>query len=349
MRRLWIWGALALAAAAPACAQEGGPSAGLSGVNVGGRVVAESGGAVRFGWPGIYFEQRFEGTGVTATVETESEIFRLYVDGKDRGVLKPGSLTLRVTGLAKGEHVARLEKLTESQSGGAVFRGFAFEGRALPTPQRARRIEFIGDSHSAGYGNTSPTRTCTRQEVHDTTDTQQAFGPLLAKRLNAEYRVNAYSGAGIVRNYNGVAPEQNLPILYRRAIPGEPGIPAADAGWQPQLIVIKLGSNDFSTPLHAGEKWADQAALHADYRTSYSAFLAGLIAAHPGAEFVLMASDPFVEDVQAVANQSGRKIAVVRTVEMEATGCDWHPSLKDDRAVADQLQAAIAAIPDLWD
>jgi len=335
MKVLGILAALGLIACAPTAAPV------HTAMNVGGRVVTESDGTMRFGWPAIYFEQRFRGTGVTATVATETEIFRLYVDGQDRGILKPGALTLHV-GLKPGEHVARLEKLTESQSGGARFRGFRIEGNALPTPQRAKRIEFIGDSHSAGYGDTSATRTCSKQEIHDTTDTQQAFGPLVAKRLNAEYRVNAYSGAGIVRNYDGVAPEQNLPILYGRAIPGEPGVAAKDDGWRPQIIVIKLGANDFSTPLHAGEKWADQAALHGDYTRSYSAFLARLIAAQPQAHFVLIANDPYFEDVQSVASMSGRAdVKVVRTIEMEMTGCDWHPSLKDHRGLADLVQAAI--------
>ncbi|MCW3846301.1 GDSL-type esterase/lipase family protein [Sphingomonas sp. LB-2] len=340
MRRLWMLGALALMAAAPASSPE---------MNVGGRVVKQADGGMRFGWPAIYFEQRFKGTGVVATVQTETEIFRLYVDGKDRGTIRPGALTLGVKGLPQGEHVVRLEKLTESQSGGAVFGGFKFDGVPLATPHRARRIEFIGDSHSAGYGNTSTSRTCTQKEIHDTTDTQQAFGPLVAKRFDADYRVNAYSGAGIVRNYNGVAPQQNLPVLYARAIPGEEASTANDAGWQPQLIVIKLGSNDFSTPLHAGEKWADQAALHADYRASYSRFLAMLIARHPKAHFLLMAHDPFIEDVRAVAAAAGRDIPVIRTVDMELTGCDWHPSLKDDRTVADQIEKAIGGIKGLWD
>lgn len=340
MRGLWILGAVALtlAASAPAPA-----------LNIGGRVVREADLGYRFGWPAIYFEQNFRGTGVTATVETETEIFRLYVDGKDRGVLKPGAPTLTVRGLPNGEHRVRLEKLTESQSGGAVFGGFGFQGVPMTIQPRPRRIEFIGDSHSAGYGNTSPTRTCTRQEVHDTTDTQQAFGPLVAKRLDADYRVNAYSGAGIVRNYNGVAPEQNLPILYGRAIPGDAATVANDDGWQPQLIVIKLGSNDFSTPLNPGERWKDQPALHADYTASYSRFLAVLMARHPQARFILMAGDPFFEDVEAVAKGAGDRVRVIRTVEMELTGCDWHPSLKDHRAMADQVSAAIAGLPGLWD
>jgi lysophospholipase L1-like esterase len=340
MRRFWVLGAVMLAAAAPASAPKD--------MLTGGRVVAQEDGGVRFGWPAVYFEQRFRGTGVTATVETETEIFRLYVDGKDRGVLKPGAPTVKVAGLKPGEHVVRLEKLTESQSGGAVFGGFSLQGVPLATTVRPRRIEFIGDSHSAGYGNTSATRTCTPQEIHDTTDTQQAFGPLVAKRLDADYRVNAYSGAGIVRNYNGGVPEQNLPILYKRAIPGEADSIANDAGWHPQLIVIKLGTNDFSTPLNPGERWKSDAALRADYRASYSRFLASLMTRHPRAQFVLMASDPFFGEVEAVGKGAGPRVRVIRTVEMEVTGCDWHPSLKDHRAMADQAVKVIGEISGVW-
>jgi lysophospholipase L1-like esterase len=336
MKPLGVLAALGLMACAPS------PAPDHTGMNVGGRVVTEADGTMRFGWPATYFEQRFRGTSVTATVATDTEIFRLYVDGQDRGVLKPGALSLTVSGLKPGEHLARLEKLTESQSGGGSFRGFRTDGNTLPTARRAKAIEFIGDSHSVGYGDTSLTRTCTEQEVHDTTDTQQAFGPLVAKRLNAEYRVNAYSGAGIVRNYNGVAPEQNLPILYTRQIPGEPRTAANDSGWDPQFIVIKLGANDFSTPLHAGERWADQPALHADYTRSYSAFLGRVTTAHPHAHVILIANDPFWEDVQTVAKNSGRAdVHVIRAIEMEATGCNYHPSLKDQRGFADLVEGAI--------
>jgi len=40
---------------------------------------------------------------------------------------------------------------------------------AVPAPRRLRQIEFIGDSYTAGYGNMSDTRTCSKAEVHDRT------------------------------------------------------------------------------------------------------------------------------------------------------------------------------------
>ncbi len=199
-------------------------------VHVGGRIVAK-GSEMRFGWPGTYVEARFRGTEVTARVETHGDFLRVSVDGKPfQTLVSPGPATVRIAGLQPGVHDIRIDKLTESQSGSSSFFGFFTSGVPLPAPVRPRRIEFIGDSHTVGYGNASPTRDCDRQKVHDTTDTSRAFGPVLARRLGADYRLIAYSGYGIVRNYAGSKPGESLPFLYPRAIPGEPARPGRTAG-----------------------------------------------------------------------------------------------------------------------
>ena len=266
---------LLAAPAAPAPAQDPIPA------HVGGRVVREAEGALRFGWPGVWFEGRFSGTGVAVAVESATDHFRLLVDGEERASLvEPGAARLVLSGLPPGEHVVRLEKLTESQQGGGRFLGFFAADGAEPLPPRPRprRIEYIGDSYTVGYGNTSRARECTSDQVHDTTDTSRAFGPLLAARLGADYRIHAFSGFGIVRNYAGGVPDLSLPAIYDRAIPGDPASAGAaadaadDDGWRPQLIVVNLGTNDFSTPLRPGERWPDQAALRADWRARYLDF-----------------------------------------------------------------------------
>jgi lysophospholipase L1-like esterase len=258
-------------------------------------------------------------------------------------------------GLAAGEHVVRLEKLTESQAGGGRFLGFtpAAGGAALQPPRRARQIEYIGDSYTVGYGNTSPRRECTPREVHATTDTQQAFGPLVARRFDADYRIVAYSGFGIVRNYGGRVPELSLPGIYERLAPDAPrALLLPDPHWRPLLIVVNLGTNDFSTPLAPGERWRDAAALRADYRSRYAAFLRSLDVRHSQARFVLMGSDVFLEDVRQVRASLPEplraRVTTLRFGDLELTGCNWHPSLEDNRRLADQLAAAIEGLPDLW-
>lgn len=346
LKNLMTAGALALAAAASSAhADEPLP------VHVGGRVIREADGALSFGWPGVYFEGRFHGDRVRVRFEAPVGGMRLLLDGQERAVFRrAGTVDLTLTGMAPGDHVIRLEKQGESQTGGGRFIGFDVlgDGHALPAAAKARQIEFIGDSYTVGYGNTSRARTCTPDEIAATTDTQNAFGPRVARRFDADYRINAYSGFGIVRNYAGGSRELSLPALYARlkpdaaeALDGEPG------DWRPQVIVVNLGTNDFSTPLGADERWADEATLRAAYRERYVAFLAELTRRQPQAKFILMGGDAFLEDVRQVAGAVNRVtpglVTVVPFTGLDLQGCDWHPSLADEAVLADLVSAEIDA------
>jgi len=332
--------------AAPASAQTA-PETALA-PNIGGRVAPAPDGGLSFGWPGVYFEGRFSGTSVTVAVETGSEHLAVSIDGQVRAELrKPGLARLTFDHLSPGEHVVRLDKLTESHTGSARFIGFFVgpEGRPLRPVARPRRIEFIGDSYTVAYGVRSTRFACTEQEVHDLTDTSQSFAPILAGRLNADYRIIAFSGRGVVRNYSGLAPGEPLPVLYPRLIPGqaEPRVDPADP-WKPDLIVVGLGTNDFSTPLKAGEAWRDEADLRADYRDSYVAFVAALARRDPQARFLLLAGDTFADDVEQVARRLNGLATPVRVTGMERTACHAHPSAADERMMADLLEKAVQGL-----
>lgn len=317
--------------------------------HVGGRVAPAPDGGLAFGWPGVYFEGRFSGPSVTVAVDTGSEHLAVSIDGQVRAELrKPGLARLTFDHLTPGEHVVRLDKLTESQTGAARFIGFFVgpEGKPLAPTARPRRIEFIGDSYTVAYGVRSTRRDCTEEEVHDLTDTSQSFAPILAGGLDADYRIIAFSGRGVVRNYSGLAPGEPLPALYPRLIPGqaEPRVDPTES-WKPDLIVVGLGTNDFSTPLKAGEAWPDEADLRADYRDAYVAFVAALARRDPQARFLLLAGDTFADDVAQVAgrlNGATANLATpVRVTGMERTACHSHPSAADERMMADLLEKAI--------
>ncbi|WP_439471993.1 SGNH/GDSL hydrolase family protein [Brevundimonas sp.] len=345
MRNLLSLTALLLAVAGGASAQTADPLP----LNIGGRVIAEPDGGLSFGWPGVYFEGRFTGPAVRVRFETDTEFMRLLVDGQERQVFRAaGSVDVVIDGLSPGEHVVRLEKLTESQVGGGRFIGFFPAGGATPLPPRprVRQIEFIGDSWTVGYGNTSTTRTCTTQEVHDRTDTQQAFGPVTARRFDADYRVNAWSGFGMVRNYDGGVRDLNLPTVYPRLKPDDVvRLAEADPRWTPQVIVINLGTNDFSTLLYPDEAWSDEAALRAAWRDRYVAFVGELHQAQPQARFILMGSDAFHAEVATVAGLLNAETPGLATPVymggLDLAGCDWHPSLADEAVLAGLVEGAI--------
>jgi len=330
-------------------------------VHVGGRVAVDPDGSMRFGWPGVYFEGRFKGRGLSVVLENGSDRLRLLIDGVERQRFEQAGISVdaRITGLADSEHSFRLEKLAETQFDFSRLIGvYPIDGaRPLPAPGgRARQIEFIGDSWSVGWGDTAPGRACTLEDVHNTTDTQQAFGSLVARRFKADYHINAFSGFGMVRNYGGSRPGENLPSLYSRLIPSAPTPVETKADdWHPQIIVINLGTNDFSTPVQPGEAWRDDKALRAAYRARYVDFAQRLIANKPGVRLILMGSDAFIADVDQVAAALGKaapgRVSTIHMTGLDLNGCDAHPSRKDHQHLADLVQAEIERIhpPAPWE
>jgi len=309
-------------------------------------------GAVTRQWPGSYFVTSFAGQSAAFKVGQGDSILHVFVDGKLMHTLvKPATGTYQINGLAEGRHRLRIEVASESQSGPTVFGGF-YRGpnaTALNTGSPARQIEFIGDSYTVGYGNTSPKRECTEDEVWTTTDTSQSFGPTLANRYRADYQVNAISGRGVVRNYGGFEAD-TLPQAYPFAL-FDHGATYHDPTWRPQLIVISLGTNDFSTPLKLDEKWRSREELQADYEKTYAQFVLQLRAQNPRASFILWATDTGEGEV---ADETRRVVEKLRASDEERvsyllvqglsfSACNYHPSVADDRAIADRLAAVIDA------
>ena len=361
----WITalGGLALIGAAPAADRVtvvrvaiGGQSGRALPMHIGGRVERTADGDRRQ-WPGTYWEAAFEGAGVWLRVGEGDVILKVAVDGVPTATLvKPRPGNYAIDGLTFRRHVVRVDVASESQAGATVFGGLYATGmtRPLPAPTRAHRIEFIGDSHTVGYGNTATTQDCTEAQVWATTDTAQGLPAALARRFDADYQVNAISGRGIVRNYNGFAAD-TLPTAYPFVL-FDKANRYASAGWQPQLIVIALGTNDFSTPLHAGEPWATRDALHAAYQARYTAFVRQLRAQNPRAHILLWATDMASGEI---AEQAGRVAATLRAAGdrrvtflpvpgLAFSGCHSHPSLADDRRIADRLATYVDAHPGLW-
>jgi lysophospholipase L1-like esterase len=329
-------------------------------VYVGGRALVESTDKAQtytYQWPGVYFETAFDATWAYFTVGSGEVILQVIVDGqKIESLKKPSAGLYRVDGLVDSAHILRVDVSSESQARPNNFGGFALPNHAkrLPMPKRSRQIEFIGDSHTVGYANTSLKRDCTSDEVWSSTDTTRAFGPITAHRYGADYQVNSISGRGIVRNYSGGA-GATLPAAYPYTMLDPPSR-YEDALWNPQIVVIALGTNDFSTPLNPEERWKSREDLRSDYEATYLKFIQNLRSTHRDAFFILWATDGAdgeiqkeVEKVVAKLHASGeQEVAFIPVKALEMTACHWHPSLTDNLRIAKKLTKFIDARPELW-
>lgn len=319
-------------------------------------------GALQYSWPGVYFESRFRGTAVGMTLNDAAADYDVQIDGTTVDTLvTPGQTTYWVKGLTNRVHTVRLVKRSESPWATSEFGGFVVGrgGVLLGRPvAKHRQIEFIGDSYTAGYGDMSDTRDCTSDQVNRTTNADLSFGALTAHRLNADYQINAFSGRGMVRNYNGGEPGTNYRTYYDRALLAVPDdVWRPPPTWHPQVVVIGLGINDFSTAINPGEPWTPET-LVAAYHDAYQAFI-DKIRARYGPRTYIVVSATYVYNT-TVPSELAQQIVQERNTAgdprvtywyydgLDYLGCQYHPSLNDHQLIAAKLTTFLDTLPLRW-
>lgn len=208
----------------------------------------------------------------------------------------------------------------------------------------------------------SGTRDCsTNGGVNRNTNADLSFGALTARGLDADYQIIAQSGIGMVRNFNGSSPDTDFPSIYDKTLQSaSDDIWHNPPTWRPQLVVVGLGINDFSTPLNPGERWASTDALVAAYVTAYQGFLDKLRARY-GRRAVIVVSATllsnttlFADTAQQIVkdrnNHGDNRIAFwyYDDPDLDRLGCDFHPSVHDDRIISGLLNNFISTLPLFW-
>jgi lysophospholipase L1-like esterase len=207
-----------------------------------------------FDWPGVQICARFQGTSCSIRLADKKDEYAIIVDHHAPRILTIDS-TVDVFRIASGlvdsfPHSIMIQKRTEPLVGKGIFSGFILDsGKTLLPPEQhsERRIEFIGNSITSGYGveGESP-------ETHFSPQTENAcmsYAAMTARELHAEYMLISYSGRGVVRNYGDtcITSSDPMPTLYDRVCFCDTVHKWDFASWIPQVVVINLGTNDFST------------------------------------------------------------------------------------------------------
>lgn len=250
-------------------------------------------------WSGSGFELAVRGGTVKAnlsgpTTNRDAAVWvAVYVDGKrtQKLQLKEGIdewYTLAVDLPTDKTTEIRVVKLSEASWGQAVLQGIKVSGELLEPTLPNRKILWIGDSITCGFGvlgkkSTEPFSTRTQ-------DVTLTYGWLLSDAFEAQRHIISVSGYGVATANTGSTTDGLIPKIYPQI--GLQNTAKWDhAQYQPDLIVVNLGTND----VYGG---TDAATLRGGVRS----FLTQLREAHPSATIVWvygLMRDDFSNDIKA--------------------------------------------------
>lgn len=330
-------------------------------IHYSGRIDMSSKDTVRFDWPGVSVECRFSGKSIGIRINGgKDNYFNLFIDGEQISVFQaPRDTTITIRPLQrKDTHQLLLTKRTEANMGTARFMGFVLEDKGKLYPLLKipnRRIEFIGNSITCGYGTEGSSK-----DEHfrpDTENNYKSYAAILARAFSAEAHFTAHSGKGVVRNYGDKKPVSNtgdtMPGHYNRTLDNNPALTWDFSSWKPDCVVINLGTNDFSTTPHPDKHTflKGYRELLSQIRHAYGNIpvfcVVGPMIDEPCfsyvKEFTLYCRNA-EQDYQIYF--AGLPDSLLNQVE--DLGSDWHPSYKGQLKIATQLLTPIATVMK-WD
>lgn len=218
-----------------------------------GRVQCLQDGSIRYDWVGTYWQTEFTGNHIAAVLSEEGASYHnIYIDGKWLKKIKVSGKDAQKVVLAdklsSGKHILRMQKCTEGEFGCTILKQVIVDSKTKLSAVKptGRMIEVIGDSYTCGYG-TESNRAEDPFEL-ETENCDKAYACIVARYFNADYALVAHSGQGMVRHWaDSVQISRNsMPERWTRIFDAH-GSEAYDfQAYTPQLVMINLGTNDFS-------------------------------------------------------------------------------------------------------
>ena len=253
------------------------------------------------------------------------------------------------------ETTLRIMKYSEAAFNAVGIASIEVEGEILPPPvPKAKKIEVIGDSITCGYGIEGVV------EVDSFTTSQEnpwnAYGCRVARGLDADFSLISWSGNGIIshyveesmnepRNDEALMPEvylyEDYSADFRRGKKRADFIKRDFASYQPQLVIINLGTNDGSYTRNIPAR--DRAFIN-----GYVSFLREVREVNPDANILCTvgvmataAKDLVAEAVAYVNDLGDKKVffkeAFLQNGEVDGIGADWHPTESTQKKLAEYL------------
>ncbi|MFH6994326.1 GDSL-type esterase/lipase family protein [Flavobacterium sp. FlaQc-48] len=275
----------------------------------------------------------------------------LVLDGKYIGKLRiekgaAQSFPIQTTS-EKKVHTLDIYKTTEAHSGGILFAGTTAKLTSI-TSKKKKKIEFIGDSITCGAASDPSDVPCDKGEYFDHHNGYYAYGPVLSRAIGVHYLVSSVSGIGMYRNWNDENKDEAImPDVYQNLyLTKDASKPKYDFAFQPDVISIALGTNDFS----GGDGKKERLPFNPEkYVSNYINFVKMLYQHNPKVQIVITNS-PMVGGERGVvfedclnkvkaafaSDKSHKPILIFKFKPMTPKGCSGHPDVADHKVLADE-------------
>ncbi len=311
---------------------------------------------VLFDWPGVYICAKFTGTSCAVRLKDSTDEYAVTIDNRAPTVLTVNDTSdVYTVATALSDtipHTIMIQKKTEAVVGEGTFTGFVLDRGAHllpPAPRPGRRIEFIGNSITCGYGVLGDSANC--RFSPETEDAGMSYAAMVARDLHADYDLISYSGKGVVRNYGdrNKTSADPMPTYYDRTCCFDSTLKWNFKLWVPQAVVINLGTNDFST-----KPYPDSSVFEA----GYNRVIDRVRSLYPGVDIFCiigpMVEEPcsrYIAEVVKEQQQREGKLKDVYFIDIPLNvmndhdwGCGDHPNVYGSMKMAD----IIVPVMKLW-
>lgn len=239
---------------------------------------------------------------------------------------------------AKKIHQAAIYKNTEANIGSLTFHGLLCKKIQPVKNYWIKKIECIGNSITCGTGSDESVIPCGKGNWYDQHNAYESYGLVLARKLNAQVHLSSFSGIGLMHSCCNIA--TNMLAIYDKVDMGVNTIKWDFTKYQPDIVTLCLGQND-------GVQ--DSAVFVANYLS----FIQTLRKVYPAATILCLSSPMadsalksfMIKTIHAVVDyckqQGDKRIQSYIFSKQYNAGCDGHPSLKQHRQIADELEIYI--------
>ncbi len=304
----------------------------------------------RFWNPGVYFEFEYEGDSCEVLLNDElpwdnsHNYISVVVDGGEQERISLQQKENRIVigkGLKQGRHKVLVCKSTESGIGYLELAGIWCQRLLKPDPKPVRKMEFFGNSITCGTGSDQSFFPCDSGEWHDKHNAYLSYGPVTARKLNAQWVLTSVSGIGMVHSCCDL--DILMPEVCDKVNLRSNQIKWNFAHYKPDVVVITLGQND---GIQDSVKFCG----------AYVDFVYSLRSVYPDAVVVCMNSPmadetlnpvmkSYLTGIEQTLNQEGDNLVYKFFLSKRYhNGCDDHPDIQEHELIAQELSAYVRTL-----